>query len=110
MGLKLWCIDIKTLIGLKLSKEPLESEKNLNSNEKWFISEMYKLLDDDKISEVVTAKLREKRAAGNMVVVARKISWLCNVAIFLVKLEISRTVLPCDQVYSSKLNTQPIST
>lgn len=61
-------------LDLSYLKNKFESEENLDSNEKRFIFEMYKLLDDDEISEVVTAKLREKKAAGNMVVVARKIS------------------------------------
>ncbi len=61
-------------LDLSYLKNRFESEKNLDSKEKRFIFEMYKLLDDCKISEVVVAKLRENKSAGNMVVVARKTS------------------------------------
>jgi len=61
-------------LDLSYLKNKFESEKNLDSKEKRFIFEMYELLDDGQISEVVASNLREKKSAGNMVVVARKIA------------------------------------
>lgn len=70
-------VSISTLnpsLDLSYLKDMFDNLEIPNSREGRFISEVFKLLDDEDVAELIYSKLREYKFAGNMVVVAEKTS------------------------------------
>ena len=59
-------------LDLDYIKNSFESDNHVNGKERRFISEIYGLLDDECVFEAITSKLRERKFAGNMVIIAKK--------------------------------------
>lgn len=70
-------LSISTLnpsLDLSYLKDKFHSSSNSDCRKERFIAEIYKLFDDEEVAELIYSKIRENKFAGNMVVVAKKIS------------------------------------